>query len=134
MKTLQERREGMAKHCQHFNGVQNNACNAGVTYESLPSHKSMREFVCFGEVAGCDKYVAAGMDAVLKREEESKVEAQNYVKARKAITDRHGKERGVRGTINCPVCNTGALHYSIAGYNGHIHANCSTENCMSWME
>lgn len=38
------------------------------------------------------------------------------------------------GSINCPVCNEGKLHYSRAGYNGHVHAQCSTNGCVAWME
>ena len=38
------------------------------------------------------------------------------------------------GEMKCPVCNTGKLRYSRAGYNGHVHAACTTENCVRWME
>jgi len=38
------------------------------------------------------------------------------------------------GNMKCPVCETGNLRYSRAAYNGHIHATCSTEGCVSWME
>jgi hypothetical protein len=39
-----------------------------------------------------------------------------------------------RGVMDCPVCGTGKLHYSRAGYNGHVHARCETDGCVSWME
>lgn len=38
------------------------------------------------------------------------------------------------GLIDCPVCKTGKLGYSRAGYNGRIHARCSTDQCVAWME
>lgn len=38
------------------------------------------------------------------------------------------------GVMACPVCKTGKLRYSRAGYNGHVHGACSTENCVRWME
>lgn len=38
------------------------------------------------------------------------------------------------GQIQCPVCNTGLLNYSRAGYNGHVHGQCSTATCVAWME
>jgi hypothetical protein len=38
------------------------------------------------------------------------------------------------GTMRCPICGTGTLGYSRAGYNGHIHAKCSTNGCVAWME
>lgn len=48
-------------------------------------------------------------------------------------------ERGVRrggkiGSFDCPICNKGKLHYTISGYNGHIHARCETSGCVSFME
>lgn len=39
-----------------------------------------------------------------------------------------------QGTMNCPVCGTGKLRYSRASYNGHVHAQCTTEGCVAWME
>ncbi len=42
---------------------------------------------------------------------------------------------GTSGKIDCPVCKQpGTLTYSRSGYNGHIHARCKTEGCVSWME
>lgn len=38
------------------------------------------------------------------------------------------------GTMKCPNCKDGVLKYSRAGYNGHVHAKCSTEDCAAWME
>lgn len=35
--------------------------------------------------------------------------------------------------VECPACK-GKLHLSISGYNGHVHGQCETENCVSWME
>lgn len=58
----------------------------------------------------------------------------NVLIAREAIIDRHGKARGVSGTIKCPVCGEGDLSYSIAHSNGHIWAKCSTKDCVAWME
>ena len=38
------------------------------------------------------------------------------------------------GQIDCPVCKSGKLRYTRASYNGHVHAACSTDNCVQWME
>lgn len=35
--------------------------------------------------------------------------------------------------VECPVCK-GRLHLSQSGHNGHVHATCETENCVSWVE
>lgn len=37
------------------------------------------------------------------------------------------------GVIECPACK-GRLTLSQSSYNGHVHAHCATENCVSWME
>lgn len=51
------------------------------------------------------------------------------------ITELGQKKKNVTGQIPCPVCKVGTLSYSRAGrFNGHIHANCSTEGCVQWME
>jgi hypothetical protein len=38
------------------------------------------------------------------------------------------------GSFACPICKTGTLRYTVSGYNGHVHAMCSTADCVSWME
>jgi hypothetical protein len=38
------------------------------------------------------------------------------------------------GEMACPICEAGKLRYSRSGYNGHVHAGCTTEGCVSWME
>jgi hypothetical protein len=38
------------------------------------------------------------------------------------------------GVMDCPVCKTGKLRYSRAAYNGHVHARCSTADCVAWMQ
>lgn len=35
--------------------------------------------------------------------------------------------------LECPVCK-GRLHLSQAAYNGHVHGQCETKGCVSWME
>lgn len=37
------------------------------------------------------------------------------------------------GKMQCPICG-GELAYSRAAYNGHIHASCSSDGCVRWME
>jgi hypothetical protein len=39
-----------------------------------------------------------------------------------------------QGEMECPVCKTGKLRYSRSALNGHVHARCSTEGCVAWME
>jgi hypothetical protein len=65
----------------------------------------------------------------------------NIGTARAAIVDNLGgpwsrqNRKGGSGVIDCPVCGgKETLKFSRASYNGHIHARCTTENCVAWME
>ena len=64
-----------------------------------------------------------------------KAHFKNIGIARKAIVD-----TGLySGEISCPICKTGMLRFSKAKSNGHIHAQCVTDNkrtdgCVGWME
>ena len=37
------------------------------------------------------------------------------------------------GVIECPVCKS-HLHLSQSSFNGHVHGQCETKGCVSWME
>jgi hypothetical protein len=123
-----------AKKCLHFNGLQNNECKAGVNYKSLPERK-WGSFICFGESKGCEKYCETGEPKVHADHALANKYFRETVVARKAITDHTGGKRGTYGEINCPVCKgVKTLRFSVAGCNGHIHARCSTQDCVAWME
>lgn len=38
------------------------------------------------------------------------------------------------GTMPCPICQTGKLHYVRNPSNGHMHASCETKDCVRWSE
>ncbi len=40
------------------------------------------------------------------------------------------------GFMMCPICKAGpkCLGYRISTYNGHVHAHCTTDGCVQWME
>ncbi len=46
---------------------------------------------------------------------------------------RKKEPRGKQEVIECPACK-GRLHLSQAAYNGHVHGQCETKGCVSWME
>ena len=51
---------------------------------------------------------------------------------------RRNQSPSTSGELPCPVCSErgekGKLGYVRASTNGHIHAKCSTFNCVGWME
>lgn len=124
--------------CRHFTGVQHDTCEAGVSYATVRD-ESKRPFAwpCFAKdeaTTTCDRVSRPTREEAEAEQRESEARWQRVVTARKGITDKHGKERGVQGEMPCPNACGGTLRYSIAGVNGHIHGRCSTEGCAAWME
>lgn len=53
----------------------------------------------------------------------------------KDIASKNMQKKTCRGIINCLICDSGKIHYGYAGsVNGHIHAQCTTKNCIQWIE
>lgn len=72
-------------------------------------------------------------------EQEFKRDMAKVNKARSAIVEYlgvyvRGRSRDAQGKIPCPNCGMGLLHFTRAAYNGHIHAQCTTDHCTSWIE
>lgn len=130
--------------CKHYRGMSDKTeCEAGVKFATLP-HYGTGEFFptcpCFGPRGGCDRAVYPTAEDLVAAEKESERQWAAIAKAREAIVAHLGGpwKKGVRhgyGQIDCPVCGkSSALTFSRSGYNGHIHAQCSTEDCVAWLE
>lgn len=68
----------------------------------------------------------AETDAALARHMIALKVASSWRVKPKPAQDRHD-------VIECPICK-GRLHLSQAAYNGHVHGQCETSGCVSWME
>jgi len=121
------------------------SCEAGVAFSSLSGHGVKGFFEacpCFGpeRTGTCSKSEYPTAEELEAENIEMAKVLKNMMTARAAIVSSCGGpwNRGTKsasGVIDCPVCNSEeSLRYSRAGYNGHIHASCSTEGCVSWME
>ncbi len=134
--------------CRHFNGVHRETCAAGVNYHAVvgePQLGCMTRLPCvvIGEPQGGPRAECA------KWETPTREEATASVDSREAAMKRHmsafrkvhddakakgyGRNHGGVAETTCPVCS-GHLRYAVAAVNGHIHAKCETEGCVSWME
>jgi hypothetical protein len=145
MKSLYEQK---ANKCRHFNGLMNDACEAGVNYADVRKGRGAGRgyaLPCFKDDSAEHPECHCGKQSFKTHAEiESEIEATNRhfedtMTARKAIVDHLGGPwkkgmPGTNGTIPCPVCKAGSLGFSRAGYNGHIHAGCTTPDCVAWME
>lgn len=130
--------------CKNYRGMSGKvACEVGVRFDSLANYGTrgfMDSCPCFGNVGGCNKaeYMTDEEQQAYRRRIDQGF--ANIGAARKAIVEHLGGPwkrgtPGASGTIDCPVCQSKAsLRFSRAGVNGHIHAACATEGCVSWME
>lgn len=129
--------------CNHYRAMgSHTTCEAGVEYATFNGMK-FHDRPCFGHrgeqpPGGCDLAQFPTEAELAAEDAEDKKRWENLSKARAAIVAHLGGPwkrgtTGAGGTIECPVC-AGALQFTRAGYNGHIHARCSTAGCVSWME
>lgn len=140
-----------ALECRHYTGTHREVCKAGVTYRDLvggpdlgwalkiPCHgvifdhaKDVQRVPCEHKSTWTPEEAAANvdaMDAAMERHMSAHRVAHDDAKA-------NGLKRGHGGlgTVKCPVCDDGTIRYSVASYNGHMHAACDTDGCVRWME
>lgn len=132
----------MTEFCKHYRAMsEHQSCAAGIPYDRFKGLR-FKERPCFEKrgVAppGCDLAVFPTAEERAEREREMSERFEKIGKARRAIVDHLGGPwkkgaPGATGQLECPVCG-GQLAFSRSGYNGHVHARCSTEDCVAWME
>ncbi len=140
----------IASHCIHFTGLSKSVCGKGMNYDEIDKDMKLPMRTGLPCLKTSDKYMKylEGRSPChcphlqFPSEEEIQVELQAYAEAERKmmlalvvidpIRVEH-KGKNWRGVIECPNCQ-GKLHVSHAGINGHVHAKCETEDCVSWME
>lgn len=131
--------------CVHFTGIQHESCKAGINYHGQ-----------FGDGPGCFagipcthedepnlKHCPKAEYPTREQAEEEEAAWQAHIRrAMSAMASAHddakgkGLKKGSGGvsSLKCPLCADGTLRYSVASYNGHMYAACTTPGCVSWME
>lgn len=145
---------GREKWCKHYAGMHEKThCDAGVeyqsvrvdhdpikyrassgdttTYERRTSYPCLPRFDVFG--CQCEKREFRTRQEIEAEERENADRFRRIAKALESIHAVAKGRRGIGGDIECPNCK-GTLRFSIASYNGHIHARCSTDGCMAFMQ
>lgn len=129
--------------CKHYRAMSDHTtCEKGVAYDDFKGLK-FGERPCFEHDGiappGCPlaEFPTAEERAEMDREIDARF--KDTMTARQAIVAHLGGAwkkgtLGATGEIDCPVCKKGRLRFSRAGYNGHIHAGCTTDKCVQWME
>lgn len=130
--------------CNHYRGMhEKEACEAGVRFQKLPGYGAkgfMETCPCFGPSEICGKAEYPTAEEMVAHEADMQARFERIGKARTAIVEHLGcpwkrGTAGSNGKIDCPACGgKETLAFSRAGYNGHIHAACSTDDCVRWME
>jgi hypothetical protein len=146
--------------CKHFRSMgMHDTCELGIKYADVRKdhepiayqnngrgtvYTSVRSLPCIATSnlggATCDKCELPTAEEQEADEREIRELMGRTVKARAAIVASLGGpwRRGMKGSageIDCPVCGAAkSLRFTRSGYNGHIHAACKTDNCVSWME
>ena len=131
--------------CKHYNGTVNDECRAGVKYELVLLGKGTPQcsFPCFKDRnplgATCEKlaFETPEETAIRKADQEKRFERMGKVRAAIVATLGGPWKKGMKGSvgsITCPACGTGNVNFTRSGYNGHVHAKCSTADCAAWME
>jgi hypothetical protein len=125
------------KKCRHFRGV-HKTCAAGCQYPKpvvgvcFPKFK---EYPDDKPSTPCPKFAPYTREEIEEHERDIAAMFNQANVATKAILEATNGKRGVGGVINpCPCCKTGQLHFSVAGCNGHIHAKCTTPDCVNFMQ
>lgn len=144
-----QRSKMVEKHmnrCTHFNGIMQETCKAGVNYRQLAGVEMgmVKLLPCFvdewhNDTRMCDKLEvptrAEAEQYVDEVEARSKVMMMCLTKAHEDAESKGLKKgHGGLGEMPCPTECGGTLQYSVASYNGHMHARCTTPKCVSWME
>lgn len=131
--------------CNHYRAMsENTTCNAGVAYDSFKG-LPFGSRPCFCKPgkepnAGCSLMEMPTPEQLAAEEAEMNEQFEMLGKARRAIVAHLGGPwkrgtPGATGRIDCPACGAEqSLRFSRAGTNGHIHAGCTTDGCVSWME
>ena len=144
MRTLEE---SIGGRCKHFNGIREEGrkCEAGVVYMSVmsqdPQKVGFARIPCFREGAEvpCEKREFPTPEEVAFEVAEVKARSEQLGRCIDAASQ-DAKKRGLKkgnggqASVKCPVCESGTLHYRVASYNGHIWGQCSTVNCVQWMQ
>ena len=160
MRTREDSIAWTMRYCQHYDpsGVTmiggkepHGHCKAGVNYhQQFPNpDKTQPEYYgifirlcCTSggkrteteQLASCPKWLRSTREQGEKQHDEIEASMARMRVVMPVVGEwRKKKPFGKQEIIECPACK-GKLHLSQASYNGHVHGQCETEGCVSWME
>jgi hypothetical protein len=145
---MKDREETIAfemNYCQHYTRGKgaDMVCKAGMDRKAtqiVPTDKGIKWGPCIGGHTlkdvhqHCPHWIRRTREMGEKRADAHARAINQLMIAQPFISKWRDKEPfGKAETVECPVCK-GKLHLSQAAYNGHVHAHCETQGCVSFME
>jgi ssDNA-binding Zn-finger/Zn-ribbon topoisomerase 1 len=109
-------------------------CKAGHCYGGFTAARALPCLPSQSLRHHCADYQAEGLAAVEAREKAHEDFSKKCTRARVAILAEWEKTKARGGSLPCPVCGAGILHWSRAEFNGHIRAGCTVPDCVRWIE
>lgn len=133
-------------YCKHFCGTVEPVCGAGVNIRELaggPDYGWCTRLPCnshLGErdpsaVVHCDKYEEPTPEEIAEEELFMAQMMDRHIQSAPWVDSirRAYAGKDAAGTDRCPIC-AAPIYWSISAYNGHVHATCSTDGCLRFME
>lgn len=156
MKTVAEQHASWCVHYQRdpskMFGKGEERCKAGVSYDELAKVADLGRTGCAlrlpcikrhhdpaarrGQpLMECEALQWPTAEECAEEEEQAEQAIARLMTAAPVIAEVKQLHKGEnwQGTRDCPVCG-GALTLRHSAYNGHVHGQCSTAGCLSWME
>jgi hypothetical protein len=149
VKDLEEMVTWTMNYCQHYEtrGMPK-TCKAGVEYAKVGKIVAVIEgnekrddarpcvngHLMPDALERCPKWLRKTREQGVKRYEDMRESHRRMCLVGPVVAEwRKKPPKGKSEVIECPACN-GRLHLSQAAYNGHVHGQCETAGCVSWME
>lgn len=134
--------------CVHYRALMHHdTCAAGVNYAQLRGDTrgpAINLLPCFIDKPGeppkervkCEHFRAPTPEEIAEHKAWFDARMNKMAVVFEVIMPWRAKHKGKSHAevIDCPACKTGRLHLSIAASNGHVHGQCTTPDCVHWME
>lgn len=131
-----------SESCAHFNGFQNEACEAGVNYLALAGKVDgmALRMPCCGAIRrtqtdsiSCEKFRLPTPEETKAEDDAIAAAVARVVKIGPWVTSvKKLLPNGGSGVDVCPICKR-VIQFSVAK-NHHMRAQCETQDCVNFIE
>jgi hypothetical protein len=127
--------------CKDYKGIlrRNEPCGAGVTMKEITGGGPgwLKKIPCVGtntDPVKCDKMELPTQAEIDQKAAEWKVTMDRLMNTMPLLEQiKRDNPDGGAGAIDCPNCN-GQISWAMSPDNGHVRGQCSTADCLKFME